>query len=52
MKEYIIEDVAYLQELEKIQKGITFFGSARLAQDNEYCILASKLALEVSRSWL
>lgn len=48
MKEYIIEDVAYLQELEKIQKGITFFGSARLAQDNEYCILASKLAQKLA----
>ncbi|MCV3539878.1 TIGR00730 family Rossman fold protein [Campylobacter lari] len=48
MKEYIIEDVAYLQELETIQKGITFFGSARLAQDNEYCILASKLAQKLA----
>ncbi|AJC85754.1 TIGR00730 family Rossman fold protein [Campylobacter sp. RM16704] len=44
MKECIIEDIAYLQELEKIQKGITFFGSARLKEDNEYCILASNLA--------
>ncbi|EAH8850018.1 TIGR00730 family Rossman fold protein [Campylobacter lari] len=48
MKECIVEDVAYLKELEKIQKGITFFGSARLKEDNEYCILASKLAQKLA----
>ncbi|MBX2078267.1 TIGR00730 family Rossman fold protein [Campylobacter peloridis] len=48
MKEYIIEDISYLKELEKIQKGVTFFGSARLKEDNEYCILASNLAKKLA----
>lgn len=47
MKE-IIEDVRYLDELKNLSKAITFFGSARLAQDNEYSILASKLAQELA----
>ncbi|AJC90145.1 putative lysine decarboxylase family protein [Campylobacter subantarcticus LMG 24377] len=48
MKKCIIEDVAQLQALDKIQNAVTFFGSARLKEENEYCILASNLATKLA----
>ncbi|QOR01416.1 TIGR00730 family Rossman fold protein [Campylobacter sp. 2014D-0216] len=48
MKKCIIEDVVQLQALDKIQNAVTFFGSARLKEENEYCILASNLATKLA----
>ncbi|WP_291950845.1 TIGR00730 family Rossman fold protein [Campylobacter sp.] len=44
----IIDDVKYLEKLDSIHNCVTFFGSARLKQDNEYCVFASNLAKKLA----
>ncbi|MCR6594630.1 LOG family protein [Campylobacter insulaenigrae] len=48
MTKKVIDDVKYLEKLEPMYNCVTFFGSARLKQDNEYCVFASNLAKKLA----
>lgn len=48
MNEKIIQDLEKFANMPNLKNAITFFGSARLKEDNEYCILASKLAQKLA----